>query len=718
MNNSKYSYLQNQGHENLLNCLYQEAKSCYEKCIEINPKHKNNYWYLGLTLLLQGKQEEAEEFWFDAVFATSLNENDQLFQELTDVTNKLAQDYYQRGFLIPSAKIYHYLLEQNPISLEYKFYLATICFNQGNFDQAIYFYQHIIEQEPNHIQSLFYLGKCFYNKGDFILAYQYFYKCILLTDDNLEYKQSFVMALQHISFTKVEPQLLQIIETCFENENINHQKLLIPCLSIFKLDPLFNQILQFAQQENYQQLELLYQQDDFTNILNNKIFNGLLRKTLLNNLNLEFFLSHLRKILLFNFDNFVDKIFPLEFIISLGIQAFNNEYIWNINDKENEKLNLLVIDLEKNLDDSKDLNLSELLQRKLALFGMYRHLKDLKNNEKLLNIDKEKIDQNILLLIEKQIKDYQKEAQIKTKIKSLTTIDDTISVKVKSQYEENPYPRWLGINLTTPQPVSHNLAILFPHFEIPEILKNRTLDVLVAGCGTGSEAIQLAALYKDTKILAVDLSLSSLAYGIRMSKKLGITNIDFQQADILSLASSLNQKFDLIFSSGVIHHLENPLAGLKVLVELLVPSGILKLGLYSDFARQSVLKARKYIQQKGFSPTLQGIREFRKDILIHRETLTWVNELTQFSDFYSTSKCRDLVFHVNEHEFTINQIENIINSFGLKFIGFEISPENESKYQQMFKDDPSMTNLSNWQKFEETYPNTFTGMYNFWCQKL
>ena len=86
-------------------------------------------------------------------------------------------------------------------------------------------------------------------------------------------------------------------------------------------------------------------------------------------------------------------------------------------------------------------------------------------------------------------------------------------------------------------------------------------------------------------------------------------------------------------------------------------------------------------------------------------------------DFYSTSDCRDLLFHVQEHRLTLGQIESFLAEFGLHFIGFELDPRVLHQYRARFTDDPSCTNLRNWARFEADNPDTFIGMYQFWIQQ-
>ena len=94
-----------------------------------------------------------------------------------------------------------------------------------------------------------------------------------------------------------------------------------------------------------------------------------------------------------------------------------------------------------------------------------------------------------------------------------------------------------------------------------------------------------------------------------------------------------------------------------------------------------------------------------------------VQWLSRTPDFYSTSDCRDLLFHVQEHRLTLGQIEAFIAGLGLHFIGFELDPRVLHQYCARFADDPSRTNLRYWARFEADNPDTFAAMYRFWVQK-
>jgi len=82
-------------------------------------------------------------------------------------------------------------------------------------------------------------------------------------------------------------------------------------------------------------------------------------------------------------------------------------------------------------------------------------------------------------------------------------------------------------------------------------------------------AIETAQRFVGASVLAVDLSVASLAYAKRKTGALDRSNIEYAQADILKLGA-LERTFDLIESSGVLHHLADPYAGWRVLAYIAI----------------------------------------------------------------------------------------------------------------------------------------------------
>jgi 2-polyprenyl-3-methyl-5-hydroxy-6-metoxy-1,4-benzoquinol methylase len=320
----------------------------------------------------------------------------------------------------------------------------------------------------------------------------------------------------------------------------------------------------------------------------------------------------------------------------------------------------------------------------------------------------------VAAILTQQISEPDEERQLRAAMPRLTKIDDEVSRLVRDQYEENPYPRWVRI-----EPAGDSRHIIpylsqkFPRAAFRRDASKATADVLIAGCGTGQQSIGMAQTLKDARILAVDLSLSSLGYARRKTQELGLTSIDYAQADLLELGS-IDRQFDVIASVGVLHHLADPFAGWRVLLSLLRPGGFMNLGFYSELARRNIVKARSFVAAHGSSATADEIRRRRQDVLDRRADF---GKTVDLLDFYSMSTCRDLLFHAQEHRMTLAGIEAFLRDNGLTFLGFEIDGNVLHAYRRRFANDPAATDLAQWQVFETDNPDIFIGMYQFWIQK-
>jgi SAM-dependent methyltransferase len=96
--------------------------------------------------------------------------------------------------------------------------------------------------------------------------------------------------------------------------------------------------------------------------------------------------------------------------------------------------------------------------------------------------------------------------------------------------------------------------------------------VLEAGCGVGAQTITLARRSPDARFTSVDVSAESLAQARRTAERAGLTNVEFQQADIFALPFETGC-FDHVFVCFVLEHLSRPAAALAILSGLLRPGG-------------------------------------------------------------------------------------------------------------------------------------------------
>jgi 2-polyprenyl-3-methyl-5-hydroxy-6-metoxy-1,4-benzoquinol methylase len=385
------------------------------------------------------------------------------------------------------------------------------------------------------------------------------------------------------------------------------------------------------------------------------------------------------------------------FACALARQCFINEYVYEQVGAESALASVLRDRLLQELASG-----AAIAPLTLAIVAAYFPLHAMPMAEALLRPDWPRA---VAGLLQVQLREPLEEAGERTAIAMLAPVKNSVSLQVMRQYEENPYPRW------TINPLNAFAADQARGRITPTAERQAELDILIAGCGTGLHAVQIAQVYPNARLLAVDVSVTSLAYARRKTRELGLRNIEYAQADILELGT-IDRTFDSIESVGVLHHLAEPTAGWRVLVSLLRPGGTMRIGLYSNVARRTIAEARAHIASRGYRATAEDIRRCRQDII--REAEHW-KMLIGARDFYSMSGCRDLLFNVMEHRFTIPEIAAFLNENDLSFLAFEPfdDPTVIKKFHKQFPGAADVADLDQWHRFEAAHPETFWDMYVF-----
>ena len=300
----------------------------------------------------------------------------------------------------------------------------------------------------------------------------------------------------------------------------------------------------------------------------------------------------------------------------------------------------------------------------------------------------------------------------------LGAIADPTARQVAQQYEANPYPRWTSVGLLTASRLRRGLGHYFTADELAFL--DRPFDMLIAGCGTGQQAVQAALAFgTHARLLAIDLSAASLAYAARMAERFGAHNIEFAQADLQTLHEAGPQfagRFQVIECTGVLHHLAEPMEGWRALLRCLAGDGLMFVGLYSAIARRNLQALRRDPAYPGPGCSDDALRTFRQ-ALLDRPAGPPGTDLRISRDFYTTSNFRDLALHVSEHPLTIPEIARFLRDNGLSFRGFQLEGGVFARFREMFPGEAWPGSLARWAEFEDAAPHTFNGMYNFWCTR-
>ncbi len=131
-------------------------------------------------------------------------------------------------------------------------------------------------------------------------------------------------------------------------------------------------------------------------------------------------------------------------------------------------------------------------------------------------------------------------------------------------------------------------------------------------------------------------------------------------------------------------------------------------------ARGRILSMTARLHHRG--PDAEGIRLFRQN-LMRLPADAPAGAVRASPDFFTTSTCRDLVFHRMEHCLTLPDIAGFIADRHLAFIGMETDLRTGRRFAQRFPDERHLADLASWHAFEEEQPDTFVGMYQFWVHK-
>jgi len=564
----------------------------------------------------------------------------------------------------------------------------------GKYDEAINSFLKAYQLDSQNLEALLYLGDLNVMQNNWQKAIVFYALYININPNNMRMNQVYANGLENCVFKKVLDVQINAMQNVLLDYRVSVKRIIGHWIHALFNAPQFNDLSKAITDRNYNLSSL-------KSDINSEFFTQGVERLRHSAPIIEVFLTGVRKEFLStvvrDFDN-IDWNGHFDFLYALSMQCWINEYVFFISDEEKEWLAKLREKVESELSNNSK---KDYICCFILLYSSYSSALDIKDIEKYVKSFKKRANDKFKKFVKIQIEDALEEQKIKKNIPQFTEIDDKISQIVREQYEQNPYPRSI-------EPVLIDNSIIV---EKPQ-------DILFAGCGTGHQIIGYSMQFPNAQYTAVDLSLSSLAYAIRQTKeKLNLKSkqIRFGHADILKL-EEMGETYDRIFCTGVLHHMNEPEKGLAVLKKILRPHGAMHLALYSEIARQEIVKAREYIKEHGYKDNDDGIRQFRHDMIqlfAKTEHPNFMDFLVIPPDFYSLSECRDLVFHVQEHRYTIPQIKDMLDRYDLEFVTFNIRHKNiRATFCEKFGED-SIGDLMKWHEYEKEYRHSFIEMYDF-----
>ena len=243
---------------------------------------------------------------------------------------------------------------------------------------------------------------------------------------------------------------------------------------------------------------------------------------------------------------------------------------------------------------------------------------------------------------------------------------DPLGDVVSQQYERWVYPapiqdleEWLRDSWQWFDP-SHAHRLMWPDRDyLPG------MDILVAGCGTNQAAV-IAYTNPAARVIAIDVSSASLDHHRSLKDRYDLTNLELHQLPIEDVAS-LARDFDLIITTGVLHHMTDPAAGMRALAGLLRRDGVLAVMLYANYGRIGVQMMQSVFKDLGLQQDEASLDVVRDAINQLSPLHPLASYLQIAPDLGDDAGVVDTFLHGREEAYSIDECRELVSSAGLVF---------------------------------------------------
>jgi 2-polyprenyl-3-methyl-5-hydroxy-6-metoxy-1,4-benzoquinol methylase len=254
----------------------------------------------------------------------------------------------------------------------------------------------------------------------------------------------------------------------------------------------------------------------------------------------------------------------------------------------------------------------------------------------------------------------------------ITREDPTMSAalnradEVRAFYESHPYPAPLK-SLDQHRELYRNpdrrraLSLLL----WPTTKQRIKREILVAGCGT-SQAAARAMREPDAHVTGIDVSETSLNHTRELQRKYGLRNLDLRRLAIEEVGQ-LEQEFDEVVCTGVLHHLADPDAGLRALRGVLARDGAMHVMVYATYGRAGVYIMQEYCRLIEVRASEQELRELGEMIGALSDAHPIALVAKRAKDFRRPDALADALLHPQDRAYTVPQVYGWLERCGMKF---------------------------------------------------
>ena len=243
----------------------------------------------------------------------------------------------------------------------------------------------------------------------------------------------------------------------------------------------------------------------------------------------------------------------------------------------------------------------------------------------------------------------------------------SVGEEVRAFYERHPYPppvdslekyRQLGQDRQKRRADYHLFWPTSPYRE--------DQSILIAGCGT-SQAAKHALRWPAARVTGIDFSATSVRCTEELKQKYKLNNLQVRQLPI-ERVGELNESFDQIICTGVLHHLAEPDVGLRALREALNPDGgAMQLMVYAPYGRTGIYMLQEFCRRIGVKANDEEIRDLITALTALPRGHPLEALLRDAPDLRDEAALADALLHPRDRAYSVPQLFELIETAGLTF---------------------------------------------------
>lgn len=245
-------------------------------------------------------------------------------------------------------------------------------------------------------------------------------------------------------------------------------------------------------------------------------------------------------------------------------------------------------------------------------------------------------------------------------------MSDRVTEAVRQQYEAFAYPT--PVDDIAKHRIGADPSIASAQLW-PSGRPRDDLRILSAGCGTHQAAL-LAFHNPNCSVVGIDLSAASMAHEEQLRTQHDLQNLTLRRMSLLDVGS-LQQQFDYIVCTGVLHHMPDPDAGLRALSDVLAPNGRMYLMLYGAAGRAGVYFLQDALRRMGLKQTPEDIT-LAKATLRFAPNNHFAAQIVQRSgdELKGDAAFVDTFLHSQDRAYSAPEVFAFLDRGGLSFAGW------------------------------------------------